>query len=107
MQMSGSTVGEWAQLSRDGLSSKGWSIPALRDGQIHPKLSPGLGRGGLVRLLSPRGPVPAAFCLGDGELWWVPRRGAAHLNSLSAFFAGFGAEQGRCPGWTGEGGVGF
>lgn len=36
------TVGEWAQLSRDGLSSEGWSIPTLRDGHIHPKLSPEL-----------------------------------------------------------------
>lgn len=83
--MSGSTAGEWAQISRDGLSSEGWSFLAPRDRQIHPKLSPGLGQAGLVRLPSPQGFATAALCLGDGELLWPPRRGAAHLNSLSTF----------------------
>jgi len=41
VQVSDSTMGEWAQLSGDGLSSEGWSIPAPRHGQIHPKLSQG------------------------------------------------------------------
>lgn len=93
--MSCGTVWEQAQPSRDGVSSEGWSIPALRDEQIHPKLPPGVGRGGLVRLLSCWGPAPTALCLGNGELWWALRRGAAHLNSLFTFFAGFGAKQGR------------
>lgn len=72
----------------NGLSSSRMGS-ALRDGASPQQ---GMGRyipicpwGGVrqsVRLLSPWGPVPATLCFGGGELWWAPRRGAAHLKSL-------------------------
>lgn len=40
----------------------------------------------------------ATLYLRARDLWWVPRKEAAPLNSLSSSFAGFRAEQGGCPG---------